>query len=65
MRLFVCVFFILIGSVLIGLTIDDISTLGNIIMKIIGVGTILFGVFYARKGYYPTSDYATFPEDNK
>lgn len=67
MRLFVGVSFILIGSILMTLTFDDISFLGNIVMKIVGVGTILFGVFYARKrkGYDPTSECTTFPRENK
>jgi hypothetical protein len=67
LRLFVGVSFILIGSILIGLTIDNISTLDNIVMKLLGASTILFGVLYARKrkGYYPTSEYKSFPRENK
>jgi hypothetical protein len=55
LRLLVGILLILIGSILSGLTIDNISFVGNIIMKLLGVGIIAAGILFARKrkGYQP------------
>jgi hypothetical protein len=42
--LFVAIPFILIGSLLSNLKIDDIGNIGNIIMNILGVGCLFLGV---------------------
>jgi hypothetical protein len=48
LRLFVAIPFILIGSLLSNLKIDDIGNIGNIIMNILGVGCLFLGVLIGR-----------------
>ncbi|MEH7014814.1 hypothetical protein V7087_29105 [Neobacillus niacini] len=48
MRLLIAIPFILIGSILTATTIEDISYLGNITIKIIGFGIIAIAASFAR-----------------
>ncbi|RBW68603.1 serine kinase [Bacillus taeanensis] len=49
MKLVFAILFILFGSFLIGLTINSIGDIGNIIMNIIGFGCFLAAFLYCKK----------------
>jgi hypothetical protein len=49
LRIFIAIPFIFLGAFLLALTIDDISNLGNITMKILGLGSMLIGVLIGRR----------------
>ncbi|MGD6801896.1 serine kinase [Rossellomorea aquimaris] len=49
MRLFIAFLFIVVGAVLIGLTIDDISLTSNFLFKFTGVVFFGFGVMIGKK----------------
>ncbi|WP_436374797.1 serine kinase [Cytobacillus sp. BC1816] len=48
MRLYSVILLILLGSFLIGLTIDELGKAGNTIMNLIGSGLNFLGVLIAR-----------------
>jgi uncharacterized protein YebE (UPF0316 family) len=48
LRFFLAIPLILIGSILVGLTIDDIGDIGNIIMHLIGFGCLLGAIVIGR-----------------
>jgi hypothetical protein len=48
LTLFFAILLILLGSFLIGLTVDSFGKIGNIIMHIIGIGSNLGAIFIAR-----------------
>ncbi|MFP7298735.1 hypothetical protein [Neobacillus niacini] len=48
MRLLIAIPFILIGSILTATTIEDISYLGNLTIRILGFGIIAVAAMYVR-----------------
>lgn len=49
MKLLFVILLILLGSFLIGLTIDHLGNMGNLIMHIIGTGFILGAIYIVRR----------------
>ena len=50
MRFFVVIPLILVGGFLIGLKINDIRNLGNIMMNIVGISFFIIAILIGRKG---------------
>ncbi|MCA0170907.1 serine kinase [Bacillus sp. RAR_GA_16] len=50
MRFFVVIPLILVGGFLIGLEINDIKNLGNIMMNIVGFSFFIIAILIGRKG---------------
>ncbi|WP_456279006.1 serine kinase [Bacillus sp. AK128] len=49
MRLLLAILLILIGSLLIGLTVNSLGKTGNLIMNLIGIGFHLGAIFVVRR----------------
>jgi hypothetical protein len=56
LRLLIAIPFILIGSILTATTIEDISYLGNITIKILGFGIIAIAASFVRNKQGQTND---------